>query len=287
MSKSTRFSEHEVRSMVRLAGELGELHGRRPELTDEWVGHLLQGACRLVDAAAASHVFSLGTHPNGEPNLQRTNVWGFDSPMLNLTAEFVRTGEPADVIAHEHNRLMRSQHPLPSGHTYAYALDRLFPRQHWHNSPTYCDFWQKLHLDDCIQAGVMLGGEGAQPTDGFHVRISRPAGHAPFTPRQWKLVQILFDELRWMYAPPANPSPLEKLPSRLRRVAEHLRQGLSEKEVASQLGLSRHTVHDYVKQLYRQFTVSSRAELMAHLLASPASAPARQGQVKSRSSFPR
>jgi DNA-binding CsgD family transcriptional regulator len=39
--------------------------------------------------------------------------------------------------------------------------------------------------------------------------------------------------------------------------------GLSEKELASQLGLSRHTVHGHVQRLYRDAGVSSRGELLA------------------------
>lgn len=53
------------------------------------------------------------------------------------------------------------------------------------------------------------------------------------------------------------------LPPRLRRVLAHLLQGESEKQVAARLELSPHTVHEYVKQLYRRLGVSSRSELMA------------------------
>ena len=42
-----------------------------------------------------------------------------------------------------------------------------------------------------------------------------------------------------------------------------LLQGQSEKQVARALGVSVHTVHVYVKALYRRFGVSSRAELLA------------------------
>jgi DNA-binding CsgD family transcriptional regulator len=40
-------------------------------------------------------------------------------------------------------------------------------------------------------------------------------------------------------------------------------RGLSEKRVAAQLRLSRHTVHTHVKNIYRALGVHSRAELMA------------------------
>ena len=39
------------------------------------------------------------------------------------------------------------------------------------------------------------------------------------------------------------------------------------KEVAQKLGLSEHTVGDYVKQIYKHFSVSSRAELLAHFIS--------------------
>jgi DNA-binding NarL/FixJ family response regulator len=40
-------------------------------------------------------------------------------------------------------------------------------------------------------------------------------------------------------------------------------RGESEKQIAQKLGLSRHTVHEYVGNIYRHFGVCSRAELMA------------------------
>jgi DNA-binding NarL/FixJ family response regulator len=37
-------------------------------------------------------------------------------------------------------------------------------------------------------------------------------------------------------------------------------KGFTLPEIATQLGLSRHTIADYVKQIYRKLNVSSRAE---------------------------
>ncbi len=53
------------------------------------------------------------------------------------------------------------------------------------------------------------------------------------------------------------------LSPRLRETGAALLTGASEKQIASQLGLSPHTTHHYVKALYRRFGVSSRAEFMA------------------------
>lgn len=58
----------------------------------------------------------------------------------------------------------------------------------------------------------------------------------------------------------------ESLCRRERQTLELLLTGASEKEIAAQLGLSVHTVHQYVKAIYRRFDVTSRAQLMARSL---------------------
>ncbi len=47
------------------------------------------------------------------------------------------------------------------------------------------------------------------------------------------------------------------------RVFIALLDGFSEKEVATKLDVSRHTVHNHVREIYARFNVTSRAELMA------------------------
>src|SRR5258706_6058610 len=54
-----------------------------------------------------------------------------------------------------------------------------------------------------------------------------------------------------------------KLSPRKSQTLDALLRGLSEKQIAAKLGISRHTVHIYVKQLHVQFGVSSRGELLA------------------------
>jgi DNA-binding CsgD family transcriptional regulator len=51
-----------------------------------------------------------------------------------------------------------------------------------------------------------------------------------------------------------------------RRVFDQLLAGLSEKQVAGNLQLSRHTVHAHVRDIYRLLGVRSRSELLARFL---------------------
>lgn len=59
----------------------------------------------------------------------------------------------------------------------------------------------------------------------------------------------------------------QSLPPRLRRTLQALLDGDSEKEAAKRMGLSPHTVHEYVRDLYRHFGVRSRAELLSRWIA--------------------
>jgi DNA-binding NarL/FixJ family response regulator len=63
-----------------------------------------------------------------------------------------------------------------------------------------------------------------------------------------------------------SPSLTSGLSPRMRDTLQLLLGGDSEKEVAAKLGLSQHTVHIHVKNLYKRLSVCSRAELMAKCL---------------------
>ena len=63
-------------------------------------------------------------------------------------------------------------------------------------------------------------------------------------------------------------APIPPLSPRLKQTLELLLSGESEKQIARRLSLSQHTIHVYVKALYKGFGVSSRGELLARFIAS-------------------
>ncbi len=69
-------------------------------------------------------------------------------------------------------------------------------------------------------------------------------------------------------APPSSGSQ-EALRPREREVLAQLLAGAPYKAVAKQMGISVHTVHDYVKAIFREFGVSSKGELLARFRNSP------------------
>ena len=63
--------------------------------------------------------------------------------------------------------------------------------------------------------------------------------------------------------PETGESAQREMAPRLRQTLDLLLAGDAEKQIARKLGLSPHTIHDYVKAVYRRFGVCSRAELLA------------------------
>jgi pSer/pThr/pTyr-binding forkhead associated (FHA) protein len=69
--------------------------------------------------------------------------------------------------------------------------------------------------------------------------------------------------------PPGSPRAqrvADGLTPAQRRVFTYLVDGIVEKRIAAILGLSRHTVHNHVRAIYRAFEVQSRPELLARLV---------------------
>lgn len=99
--------------------------------------------------------------------------------------------------------------------------------------------------------------------------VHRAVGEDGFTPRERRLLALLHDQIAALMggalASGAEPG-LRDLPKRQREVLGLLLEGLSEKEIAAELGLSKATVHEHATKLYRHFDASSRAELLARFI---------------------
>ncbi|HXE56276.1 MAG TPA: LuxR C-terminal-related transcriptional regulator [Tepidisphaeraceae bacterium] len=59
------------------------------------------------------------------------------------------------------------------------------------------------------------------------------------------------------------------LSKRLTETLDGLLAGESAKEIAARLDLSQHTIHNYIKAVYREYQVSSRGELLSLFIALP------------------
>jgi DNA-binding NarL/FixJ family response regulator len=101
------------------------------------------------------------------------------------------------------------------------------------------------------------------------VGFMRAVGDRPIRPREGRVIELFCRLARphlgrglALFGEPG----IAELSSRRRQVLAGLLEGLAEKEIAGELGLSVPTVHEYVTDLYRHFRVSARAELLALFL---------------------
>jgi DNA-binding NarL/FixJ family response regulator len=120
-----------------------------------------------------------------------------------------------------------------------------------------------IHDDDeylfpALQAGAfgyMLKEQPRQPFIEQLKRISQ--GEPPLSPSIARRVMAYFAA---QAKPPANAMPHVRLTQRESEVLLRVAKGFTRPEIGVQLGLSHHTIADYVQQIYRKLNVSSRAE---------------------------
>lgn len=117
------------------------------------------------------------------------------------------------------------------------------------------------HLFQALQAGAQGYLLKDHPTEWLALQLQGIAqGQPPLSPA------IARRLLRHFQPPAAAPVPSESAPaaielsSRERDVLGLLAQGVRIADIGVALGISRHTVGDHVKNIYRKLNISSRAE---------------------------
>lgn len=258
MRKSASIRQTDIRSMLRLMGELGELP---PDPAGRAV-FLMDRLCKLVDAQWG--IFSLMSNfqPGGDVVMHQSVQGGaLDDGLASRFFQYVNDQYATDpmlasMTAMQPGKLVRSRPQMVDDRT-------------WYNSAHYAEFRRKAHLDESIYAFYPVDRIG----NAIGFGLTRPHGAARFNERERKTVDLLNDGLAWFYSTyhDASMSPAyPDLPLALQRTLQFLLQGASEKQIATWTNRSRHTIHDHVKGIYRRFQVCSRPELLAKLLRSNA-----------------
>jgi len=271
---AAEFSEREVRFLLDLSRRLA-MNGR----TSDRQSRMLHGLCVLAGASTGVATLLDGEfNVVGEPAIAERAVSSQScaTPFANSTSFDNPLIQPAIQQALKHYMASTAQR------------DGDLPRQQfWQGSRFFRRFLERLGLGDCILSVVSLPRlkpfmsavclSGARLPRSIRVDPNTPAR---FTSRKRRSAHIAHCGLRWVYysapgveeqrmsapveyAIPARSSATDLAP-RYQRVLDHLLAGGSEKALADQLGLSRHTIHEYVRAIYKKFNVNSRSELMAH-----------------------
>ncbi len=118
------------------------------------------------------------------------------------------------------------------------------------------------HLFPALQAGafgyLLKEQSREQLSEQLH-RISQ--GEPPLSPSiARRVIQYFTAQARQQPIQPDTVTPHVQLTDRENEVLLRVAKGFTLPEIGLQLNLSRHTIADYVKQIYRKLNVSSRAE---------------------------
>jgi DNA-binding CsgD family transcriptional regulator len=245
----------DARAMIRLVGDVAAIEG---SLVDKR-RVLMDGLCQAVDADAWMWVV-MRIDPDRPPHVVHYEYGRFSEQEFALIVgaqsheQYSLEQPAADTLmkfafGQEHGTLALRQH-LGDEQWFSNAFNRRY-RQGW--------------LDDAIFSILPVQPQQLVTGIGIHRREGRPA----FTPREAQMVHIVAGEVRWLHEAiiPGNKGQgVPELTARQRQVLLLLMEGHAVKRVAHLLDLSYHTVDGYVKQVYRHYDVSSRAELMRKFL---------------------
>jgi hypothetical protein len=234
---SAKLKLADVRRAFRLIGEIRQ-HGADPQ---QWRPHLLRG---LIDLLDADLVISSEVHfrtLSKSDALKVTDIgWGLE-----------RDGEPWRI--HSEREENPSSYLVVVGKSSAVQDDDIVPIKPARKLRDGRGF---------ILSQYGLPHLGAVDQLGLH----RYDLNKPFTTAQAKLVRLFHVELGRLWKDDAlkrAADPTAALPPRLVQTLDGVLRGDSEKQIAFALGLSQHTVHNYIRALHTRFEVSSRAELIA------------------------
>lgn len=165
-------------------------------------------------------------------------------------------------------RLAELQHGS-RGQPYTLTRQQLVDDRQWYGSGYYAHHVPRIGLDH------VLYGNWPHPDRGriSVVAVFRSLGRPAFTERDRLLTHLLITHSHWLHAdelPEDCGASVQGLTPRGRTVLRLLLEGMTEKQIAHHLRLSRHTVHDYVKAIYRHFSVTSRTDLLRRFMLDPA-----------------
>ncbi|NJD08686.1 MAG: hypothetical protein FIA97_19665 [Methylococcaceae bacterium] len=259
--KSGRPGLKQIRAVYRLVGECRDL-GSDP---NAWRARMLEGLCLITGARVGLYLHLHDCLHSGE-RLSAPMDRGFlDDAQRALWSRYQEENAQADDpfhLAYYGNlktrlctRSLRSVVDLPA----------------WYRSRHYNDFVRASGLGDRITSSLRLSTEPDGPLQ--VVVLHRDAADGWFPRSASRLIRLFHHELSLSLGDrltlPGTADDRSTLPPRLSQVLRALLDGMSDKEIAKELGISPHTVNIHVQRLYRHFGVHSRVELYGVILDHP------------------
>lgn len=253
MSKSQTLRLSEVRRVFRLLGDVREL--RHDQARQE-----LLIVDTLVELLNADHGFALrfdGYRPGRPTRIEMAVPCSQQDPlMLRYLQDWGRRSslddDPNVVLTRPRARA-----------TVVSRMSGMMTPEQMRTWRIYEELWEHERLCDVLVAFFRYPRSDRVRGYAMH----RTHGKVPYGRRDLRLARLFCDELLRLHrAGKLEPPPVvTSLPPRLRRPADLMLGGLSQKQIADEMGLSYQTVRSYSKQLYDMLGVHSREQLSERL----------------------
>jgi DNA-binding CsgD family transcriptional regulator len=242
----------QVRELVRLVGEAEQL----PVSGGVRRQHTLEGLAAILGSPAAIAVVAA---PGSDGTPERDLM--LEATFSGLESSTSPPFAILQVAGCGFNPAIQGMYAMagesPIGTPVVAAEDELVDPKRWRDSPYFVDFVRPADLDHFLIPARWVPPEGAGHFGGFF----RCRGDRGFDERDRNLLELFVLEAAHLLWPETTIA----LPRRLRETLDRLLRGMSAKQVARDLGLSVHTVNEYIGELYRRYGVHSRGELYARV----------------------
>jgi DNA-binding CsgD family transcriptional regulator len=239
------------RKLLRLFGELGEIRD-----VESRRSHLLARMREIVGAASAVLVFVKGFGPSGGARRGTTTAYYLENQTsvtpLTIMQPFLQHGTSFDPA------LARLSTLRSTGGVVTRRRRDLVEDPAWYDGSAHADHLRAIGIDDGVFSALELGA----PDFIMGLALRRARGERPFSAEDASLLHLCSLEVEAFVGSSAERAE-RAIPRRQRQTLNLLLEGASEKEIAYSLGVSTHTVHTYVKALYKTHGVRSRGELLA------------------------
>ncbi|NLV46138.1 MAG: response regulator transcription factor [Candidatus Hydrogenedentes bacterium] len=146
------------------------------------------------------------------------------------------------------------------------ARHELAETQAWNNSMVVNEYFRRTGSDEMI-----LSACPSVENRKLLMNFWRPIGENPFAKREVHTVHLISEEITGLLFSgrlAVLNTGIARFTPRLREVLTLLCDGKTEKELATLLGISPHTVHNHIQHLHQVLKVKSRSELVAYTLRS-------------------
>jgi DNA-binding CsgD family transcriptional regulator len=244
-----------VHQLIRLLSEARDIPADGPERGQ----HLVCGVARIVDAAAVGAVFDTNATPESCGPPSAVILVGWDRAALRAFMSMIRAmiritpSEPGATVTATWHELVADRGECGAGQVEHYVR------------PT--GLLEPMFSSVRLRARSHVHGLG----------LYRTRANRPFTEEDRNLVHVFHAECEdLLYASPCDGDDDEPVRARLsprqRQTLDLVLSGLCDKEIAERLSISRYTVNQYTKAIYRHYAVTSRTQLLARLLVQPQAA---------------